>query len=259
MNISCQLLPWHDDFLGGVAAIAASGIRGCEFGSHWIDRYDRQLDDLRRILMEHNVVVSAVYATGNFHAQQYRRETCLHHERLGKRLSKLGVSTVVLSPGIRWRGMTDGDDRARILEMIREIHLRYRHQGIQTSIHPHRGTVIFTREEIDYFMERLPDDIGLTPDTGHLLAASVNISSLLKTYVDRMTGIHLKDAVKVSAGRVQFCEWGQGEVDLAWIISFLRNRCFPGWLTVEIEHEVQDPRKSIEQCKQLLLGENFFM
>ena len=66
--------------------------------------------------------------------------------------------------------------------------------GIPVAFHPHVGTYVEFRDEIDRFLEATdPELIELCVDSGHSVYAGVDPVDLYKTYSDRVRYMHLKD------------------------------------------------------------------
>ena len=85
--------------------------------------------------------------------------------------------------------------------------------------------------------------IPLCLDTGHLLIGGTDPLELAKAVPDRIAHTHLKDvdaalAAKVQSGELTYTEavrpgmytpLGTGDVDIAGIVSVLRDNGFDGW------------------------------
>jgi inosose dehydratase len=66
--------------------------------------------------------------------------------------------------------------------------------GVRSVVHPHAGTYVEFRDEIDAIMEAVPHDVvGLCVDTGHSIYAGVDPAELVRTYRGRVEHVHLKD------------------------------------------------------------------
>ncbi len=121
-------------------------------------------------------------------------------------------------------------------------------RGMQAVFHPHVGTYVETRAEIDRLVALTdPSLVGLCPDTGHLAYAGVNPESVFVDYAERIRYVHLKDVdgAKLATVRTQhigfvaavqmglFTELGAGAVPISKIISTLESAHYQGWLIVE--------------------------
>ncbi|PZD96835.1 hypothetical protein DNH61_06455 [Paenibacillus sambharensis] len=245
---ACHLAPWGRQHLQGLTAVSEAGFRFCEAGSQLLLAYADRLPLLKEQLAYCQIKLSAVYELGHFENWARRRELYLYHQKLARTLSIMDTGLVILSPGFSFTQRWSIDAASRMLELIGEMARRYRHEGISVGIHPHLGSLFFTEQQIDYFMERLPAGIGLAPDFGHLAEAQIDIPAFLRKYGCKIRSIHLKDAVYVNANRsaearstprrirkTRFCWPGKGELDLNAAIEALSEIGYQEWLTVELE------------------------
>ena len=130
---------------------------------------------------------------------------------------------------------------------------------MRLSYHPHVGTGVQNRREIDRLMQNTdPSVVWMCLDTGHAYFASVDPVQLAHDYVDRIGHIHLKNVrqeVMKSAvsGYYSFYEsicrgiftvpgdLREGAIEFAPIFKLLLEHNYTGWLVVEAE---QDPVKA---------------
>jgi inosose dehydratase len=126
--------------------------------------------------------------------------------------------------------------------------------GLATLFHHHCAAFVETPDEIDRFLGATDAGlIGLVFDTGHSTygAGVPDDGSLalraLERFWERTPYVHLKDCHADVARRARaegwdygeaiaagvFCELGQGTVDLAGVVAFLRARGYDDWVTVE--------------------------
>ena len=123
--------------------------------------------------------------------------------------------------------------------------------GLRTVFHHHCAGFVETPAEIAQFLSRTdPKDIGLVFDTGHYAfgaGSSRRVSEGLRRFGDRITYVHFKDCHDgiatesrrqgrgyfESIAQGVFCELGQGGVDFAATLQWLRQRQYQGWIVVE--------------------------
>jgi inosose dehydratase len=117
--------------------------------------------------------------------------------------------------------------------------------GVTATLHPHVGTMVENPAEV----RRVLDDsgIGLCLDTGHLLIGGADPVALARDHADRVRHVHLKDvdagtAASVRAGRIGYADavreglyrpLGQGDVDIAAIVTSLEQAGYDGWYVLE--------------------------
>jgi len=118
-------------------------------------------------------------------------------------------------------------------------------RGVVASLHPHVGTMIERAEEVDRVMQG--SHVGLCVDTGHLAVGGADPVAVTVTYADRVNHVHLKDVDQGLADRVQagdlpfqtavrdgiFRPLGDGDVDIARLVSTLERRSYQGWYVLE--------------------------
>lgn len=137
--------------------------------------------------------------------------------------------------------------------------------GRTVTLHPHVGTMVETAEEVDRVLEG--SSVPLCLDTGHLLIGGTDPLDLVKRDPGRIAHVHLKDvtaatAERVRAGELTYTEavgegiyrpLGQGDVDIAGIVSALNRHGYTGWYVMEQDvaltdddaHPIDDVRRSL--------------
>lgn len=117
--------------------------------------------------------------------------------------------------------------------------------GLLAVLHPHVGTMVETREDVDRVLSG--SSIPLCLDTGHLLIGGTDPLELAKAVPHRIKHAHLKDvdaalAARVRAGEVSYTDavragiytpLGTGDIDISGIVSVLRDNGFDGWFVME--------------------------
>lgn len=126
----------------------------------------------------------------------------------------------------------------RILKNAKEF-------GRTVTLHPHLGTVVENREEVQRVLDGSP--VPLCLDTGHLLAGGTDPAELVSRAAGRIAHVHLKDVDAAMAGRVRagdltytravkdglYRPLGRGDVDLPAIVGGLTAAGYDGWYVLE--------------------------
>ena len=124
--------------------------------------------------------------------------------------------------------------------------------GLQTVFHHHCAGYVETPDEIALFLDRTNSDlVGLVFDTGHYAYGDGGrpdtLMGALNRFAERIGYVHFKDCDPRVAARAEeegwdyfaavgngvFCELGQGCVDFAAVVDWLKSRAYSGWITVE--------------------------
>ncbi|WP_009474068.1 sugar phosphate isomerase/epimerase [Rhodococcus sp. JVH1] len=146
-------------------------------------------------------------------------------------------------------------------------------RGLRAVIHPHVGTMIENRAEVDHILDG--SSIPLCLDTGHLLIGGTDPLDLVTTAPERIAHAHLKDVdaallARVRAGELTYTEavaqgmytpLGTGDVDIAGVVERLQNQGYDGWYVLEQdtilasepedEGPVRDVLRSVEYLRSI--------
>ncbi|MFI6598920.1 sugar phosphate isomerase/epimerase family protein [Nonomuraea sp. NPDC050536] len=121
-------------------------------------------------------------------------------------------------------------------------------------LHPHVGTMIETREEVERVLQG--SSIPLCLDTGHLLIGGTDPAELVRAVPGRIAHVHMKDVDGLLAGLVRKGELtytravgrgmyrplGQGDVDVTAIVHELGRAGYQGWYVMEQDVILSGPR-----------------
>jgi inosose dehydratase len=169
-----------------------------------------------------------------------------------------GARTLVLAAatgrdGYDERPVLDEDGWATLVSNLGELARAAAEVGVTATLHPHVGTMVENAAEV----RRVLDDsgIGLCLDTGHLLIGGADPVALARDHADRVRHVHLKDvdagtAAAVRAGRIGYADavreglyrpLGQGDVDIAAIVTSLEQAGYDGWYVLEQDTVLAGP------------------
>jgi inosose dehydratase len=127
--------------------------------------------------------------------------------------------------------------------------------GVRLSVHPHAGSFVETREELDILFRRTDARaLGLCVDAGHLVYGGGDPVEVVRTFGSRIQYVHIKDVNPEVLGQCQvqgigfldalrryiFCGLGKGSVDLQGFVEGLQRAGFSGWMVIE-EDTSPDP------------------
>ena len=192
-----------------------------------------------------------------------------------------GAGTIVLAAvsgldGYDSRPELDDAAWRELFTNLDRIAERAAERGVNAVLHPHVGTMVESRDEVDRVLDG--SSVPLCLDTGHLLIGGTNPLELAKAVPDRITHTHLKDvdlafSERVRAGELTYTDavrdgmyrpLGQGDADIAAIIGTLESNGYSGWYTMEQdtiltapptgEGPAADVRASVAYLRSLDLG-----
>ena len=165
-------------------------------------------------------------------------------------LCAAGAGVVVLAAatgaeGYDSRPVLDDGQWATLLSNLDRLAGIASERGLLAVLHPHVGTMVETRADVERVLAG--SSIPLCLDTGHLLIGGTDPLELAKAVPNRIAHTHLKDvdaalAAKVQSGELTYTEavkagmytpLGTGDVDIAGIVSVLRDNGFDGWFVLE--------------------------
>lgn len=161
-----------------------------------------------------------------------------------------GAGVVVLAAatgadGYDSRPVLDESQWATLLTNLDRLAGIVADRGLLAVLHPHVGTMVETRAEVDRVLAG--SSISLCLDTGHLLIGGTDPLELAKAVPQRIAHTHLKDvdaalAAKVQSGELSYTDavkagmytpLGTGDIDIEAIVRILRDNGFDGWFVME--------------------------
>lgn len=171
-----------------------------------------------------------------------------------KALADCGGDMLVVQAG---RRIPEGYSIAQFESLARalnEVGRRAGDLGVRVSLHPHTGTAIETRHDIDTILGILdPSLVGFAPDTGQIAKGGSDILEVMRTYRQRITHVHLKDwggsyehdanGKEIDAtGYANYEPVGNGVLPMPAILNILIEDDFSGWVNVELDGTSRAPR-----------------
>jgi inosose dehydratase len=161
------------------------------------------------------------------------------------RADVLVLAAATGAEGYDARPTLDDSQWATLLANLDRLAAAAADRGVLAVLHPHVGTMVETRDEVDRVLTG--SAIRLCLDTGHLLIGGTDPLRLARQVPDRIAHAHLKDvdaklAADVQAGTLSYTDavrrgmytpLGAGDVDIAGIVTALRSNGFDGWFVME--------------------------
>jgi inosose dehydratase len=169
----------------------------------------------------------------------------------------------------------DATDWKRLLGNLDRLADQAAGRGVQACLHPHVGTMVETADDVSRVLDG--SSVPLCLDTGHLLIGGSDPVALAAQATDRIVHTHLKDVDRAWAEQVQsggatytdavaagmYRPLGQGDVDIAAIVTTLERAGYDGWYVLEQDtvlgseadgdRAVGDVRASVDHLRGLAL------
>jgi inosose dehydratase len=261
-RLGCQTYTWEmlgpkwrgtpDDLL---EAIGSAGYSGIEITDTMIGDYRGKPDRFAQALDRHGLRLAAfAFAsetgfteTAGFDLDlEAAKEWLDFLARFPGAVASMGSATVM-----------DGGERDGKFSIAADIYGRIAElgqaAGVDVAVHPssHHNTLLFDRADYDRLFGLLDPRVGWVPDTGHLLRGHADMSDTLRTHVDRIRYVHLKD---VDANR-DWAMLGSGICDTAAVLEICANAPnFNGWVVVEEESDEAgaDPGAAVKRNREAM-------
>jgi inosose dehydratase len=197
-------------------------------------------------------------------------------DRFARAGGEVLVSAIVVDEGWSPRVRLARDDWRRIAGGLARIDELCAARGIAHAVHPHVGTLVQTRDDVERLLDA--SDVRMCLDTGHFAIGGIDSAAFLRQAPERVTHVHLKDvragaAVEVAAGesslrdatlRGLFVPLGDGDAPVAEVLRALRDARYDGWYVLEqdaviggVEDSAKptaDMRRSIDFLRTLRVG-----
>jgi inosose dehydratase len=225
-----------------LAEMAALGLAATELGPPGY--LPTRVPELRNVLATHDLGLVGGFLATPLHLGSTMDDTVI------ELLAGAGGEVLVLAAAT---GLDGYDERpalsdrewATLVETCGRIADRAAAAGLRTVLHPHVGTHVETRAEVERFVH--DSDLSLCVDTGHLLIGGTDPADLVRRHPNRVGHVHLKDvradlAEQVRQGVTTYTEavahgiytpLGAGDLDLESLLELLRDNDYDGWYVLE--------------------------
>ncbi|HEY1325311.1 MAG TPA: myo-inosose-2 dehydratase [Casimicrobiaceae bacterium] len=268
VHIGINPISWSNDdlpSLGGETPLEvalsegkAIGYEGFELGN----KFPREPNALRRVLDAHGLSLVSGWYSGRLAARPVDEEIAAVDAHL-RLLAGNGASVMVygeVADSIqgspvplykRPRFVTEAQWQS-YAERVTAFAKHTLAHGVRLAYHHHMGAYVQAPEDVDAFMARVGDEVGLLFDSGHMTFAGGDAVAMLKKHIHRVCHVHCKDVRPAVLRLARNRDWsfleavingaftvpGDGAVDFRALLTLLRDHGYRGWLVVEAE---QDP------------------
>jgi inosose dehydratase len=236
-----------------LAEMASLGLRATELGPP--DYLPAEPSALKSLLDEHGLALVGGFLAVPLHTGE--QSTVDEADRVAALLAAAGAEVLVLAAATGLDGyderpaLTD-DEWRTLVDTAALIRDRATDHGLRTALHPHVGTHVERAAEVERFLA--DSDLDLCLDTGHLLIGGTDPVDLARRHPRRIGHVHLKDvradiAATVRDGDIgytaavrqrMYVPLGDGDVDVAALVAFLRDAGYTGWYVLEQDTALGD-------------------
>jgi inosose dehydratase len=238
-----------------VAEVASLGYAGFETFAFVVERYPGGASAFRDVIERHGLVFPSAYCFASYIDPATREADITQTVGLARTIRAAGGRVAVLGASAKQKPGYTAEEYRGLVATLNEIGRRTLELGVTTTFHPHTGTPVETRDEIDRVMSSVdPRYVGFAPDTGQIQKGGSEAVEVLRTYLPLVRHVHLKDwvggVVQRNAdgtevdrtGYVDYVPVGSGVVDIPGIVALLDGAGYEGWWMVELDGTAQAPR-----------------
>ena len=228
-------------------AIAKAGFEYVELFEGNLIAYEGRMGELKDLLAKYSLGVLGVYTGLNFIFEDALAEELAKVRRVLRLSKEIGAKHLCVGGGaVRHDGIRESDYAmvASGLDAVKKVAADH---GIIASIHPHMGSAVQSRGQLDRVMATTSIDI--CPDCGHVLMGGGDPVAVVKKYLDRIRYIHLKDC---KDGAIM--PPGHGAIDFGSILAMLKGTGRPIDYTVEIDGYPGAPEDGAAKSYEYLKG-----
>ena len=251
----CEVPGWGKvlDPASVLAEMASLGLRATELGPP--DYLPADPSSLRTLLDDHGLALVGGFLAVPLHTGE--RSAVDEAGRVAELLAAAGAEVLVLAAATGLDGyderpaLTD-DEWRTLVDTAALIRDRAARHGLRTVLHPHVGTHVERAAEVERFLA--DSDLDLCLDTGHLLIGGTDPVDLARRHPRRIGHVHLKDvradvAATVRDGDIgymaavqqrMYVPLGDGDVDVAALVTSLRDTGYTGWYVLEQDTALGD-------------------
>jgi inosose dehydratase len=231
-----------------LAEMAAVGMTATELGPDGF--LPGEPAALRRVLARHGLDLVGGFMPVVLHdAAAWPGQRAEAETRIAT-LAEAGATMVVLAASTGTEGYEataalSEEQWAHLVAAVNEVDAVAHRHGMSVSLHPHYGTVIERPDHIERLLDT--STVALCLDTGHVMVGGGDPVAIAAAAAERVSHVHLKDvdtdlAHQVRSGAVTYHEavrsgmyrrLGDGDVDVADILSSLDAAGYDGWFVLE--------------------------
>lgn len=205
---------------------------------------------LRGILTEHRLRLVGGFLPLVLHDPEQRHLALAEAEASIRQLAAAEAEVLVLGAvtgksGYESPGALDSREWRYLSDSIAAVEDLAAQSGLIVTLHPHHGTMVQSREQIEYLLGAT--NVALCLDTGHFLLGGGDPVKLAEEAAGRVSHVHLKDVTRdlveqVRVGRLSYHDavragmyrpLGEGEAEIGTVVAVLEAHGYRGWYVLE--------------------------
>ncbi|WP_445147830.1 sugar phosphate isomerase/epimerase family protein [Baekduia sp. Peel2402] len=204
---------------------------------------------IRSALAPHGLQLLGGFVPLVLHDAALREDALAQARRVASVMADAGASVFVLAivQDADWSAPQplDDDGWATLAAGVDAVATATAELGLTTVVHPHQGTLIERRAEVDRLASS--SEVAWCLDPGHLALGGYDPLEFVAAHGDRVAHVHLKDvdlkvAARLNAGELTlmaavqaglFVPLGSGDADIAALVAALDARGYDGWMVLE--------------------------
>jgi len=241
IRIGAQLNCWpiapgfDEELVRAIREAGAVGYAGVETNWRMLDVWQDRPEELRGVLQEAGVVISALFfGAGSAEATAARQEiadalrTAVFLQDFGAARMMIGGGQATADPAVFRAVCAHYNDLGKA---VFEAH------GVQACYHLHSGAIAATPDEIARMLDLTDERYWfLCPDSGIMVREGHDLLQVIEQYRPRIAYVHFKDY----DGDAGWTMLGEGVVDHAGVLRQLDGLGYDGWVVSENESRRAD-------------------
>jgi inosose dehydratase len=237
----------------GIKMTARFGLHGIEPWANEMQHYLSQPPEVfKKVLDESGIGISSIHSGGEYFDRKRLPATIETNAAHARYAAAFGVKALKANLSRRLGPEDLSLANAKILaQNLNDVGRRTLEHGVKFAFHPHDGSIIDRRTELDMILELTdPNLVFVTLDTCHASLGGIDPVKFLRDYYPRMAHMHYKDTLPVWSsikgwsgpppskeertkhGNI-YQRLGVGAVDFPAITRLLRERNFDGWISLD--------------------------
>jgi inosose dehydratase len=257
IRIGYAAITWADNLQGAMEDISSVGYRGIQLRANAVKLIPNPpvvKSDLAQRHLEFTALSSGDIALD---PAQEKDNLALHADH-AKYLSNAGGLYLQVLGTFRANGQFTEDEYSRTGKLLTEVGKRAADYGVQVALHNHMGSIAQSPEQLAKVLDAAdPRYVKLLLDVAHYKQGGGDPTVAIKKYADRLLFLHLKDVKPADTKNgYEFCELGEGTVNLHAVVEALHAIHYQGWLIVEFDSEprgsTRTPKESAELSKHYI-------